>query len=57
MIINKELFKKHFGFQSLIDMQENCMKQKTQAKIKKFVQLTKSGLVDIDNEMEEISED
>ena len=41
--INKDLIKKHFWFQSLIDIQKQ-LKQKIQNKIKKIVQFIESRL-------------
>ena len=35
--INKDLIEKHFGFQSLIDIQSNFVKLKIQKKIKKLI--------------------
>ena len=56
-IINKELFKKYFGFQSLIDMQRELYKTKNTDKNKKLAQLIKNALVDLRNQMEEMPDD
>ena len=56
-IINKVLFEKYFGFQGLIDMQRELYKTKSMDKNKGLVNMIKSGLVDLENKIEEISED
>ena len=55
-IINKELFKKYFGFQSLIDMQTKLYETKNTDKNKDLVNMIKSGLVDLENKIEEMPE-
>ena len=48
--INKELFKKHFKFQRLVDMQKNVYRTKIPNRNKALVDSIKSGLVDLGNE-------
>ena len=55
-IINKELFKKDFGFPGLIDLKRELYKTKYGDKNKSLVNVIKSGLVDLENEIEEMSE-
>ena len=55
-IINKELFKKYFGFQGLIDMQTKLYETKNTDKNKDLVNMIKSGLVDLENKIEEMPE-
>ena len=55
-IIKKELFKKYFGFQGLIDMPRELYKTKKD-KNKGLVNVTKSGLADLENKIKEMSED
>ena len=54
-IINKELFKKYFGFQDLIDMQRELYK--ITDKNTGLVNVIKNGLIDLRNKIEEMSED
>ena len=56
-IINKELFKKHFKFQSPIDMLKDGYKTKNPNKNKELVKLIKSRLIDLKNEIKKVSED
>ena len=53
---NKELFKKRFKFQSLIDMQRELYKKGT-SKNKDLVNVIKNGLKDLKEEIEEMSKD
>ena len=56
-IINKELFKKYFGFQGLTDMQRELMYEtKTTGKNKDFVNVIKSRLSDLEGEIENMFE-
>ena len=45
--INKELYKKYFGFQNLIDMLRELCKTKNTDKNKDLVNVIKSGLSDL----------
>ena len=54
-IINKELFKKYFRFQDLIDMQRELYK--ITDKNTGVVNVIKNGLIDLRNKIEEMSED
>ena len=56
-IINKELFKMYFGFQSLIDIQGELYKTKNTDKNKELVKVIKNRLVELENEAEEMSKD
>ena len=49
--INKELFKKHFKFRSLVDMQKNVYRTKYSNRNKDLVDSIKSGLFDLGNEI------
>ena len=53
-IINKALFKKYLGFQSLIDMQKQLYK--TENTETKLIQLIESDLSDLKEIIEEMSE-
>ena len=57
MIINKELFRKYFYFQSLSDMQEILSKTQNTQENKKLVQVIISGLVDLNKEVKKMSKD
>ena len=57
MIINKELFKRYFQLQSLSDIQENLSKTQNTQENKKLVQVIKSGLLDLNKEIKNMSED
>ena len=57
MIINKELFRKHFYFQSLSDMQEILSKTQNTQENKRLVQVIKTGLVDLNKEVKKMSKD
>ena len=54
-IINKELFKRYFGFQDLIDMEKELYKTKNTDKNKDLVNVIKNGLADLENRIEEMS--
>ena len=56
-IINKELLKKYFQFQSLSDMQEQFHETKNAQENKKLVQVIQSGLIDIEKETISLSKD
>ena len=45
--INKELFKKHFGFQTVFDIQKGMHKTKKTSKNEELVNSIKSRLVDL----------
>ena len=54
-IINRDLFRKNFQFQSLSDMQQSLSKTQNTQENKKLVKVIKSGLIDLDKEIEKIS--
>ena len=54
-IINKELFKRYFGFQDLIDMEKELYKTKNTDKNIDLVNVIKNGLADLENRIEEMS--
>ena len=54
-IINKELFKQYFKFQSLIDMQKNLYKTKSTYRNEIQVDLVKSGLEKLKNDIKKMS--
>ena len=54
-IINKELFKRYFRFQGLIDMEKELYKTKNIDKNKGFVNVIKNWLADLENRIEEMS--
>ena len=54
-IINKELFKRYFGFQDLIDMEKELYKTKNTDKNKDLVNVIKNGLADLEKRIEEMS--
>ena len=56
-IINKELFGKHFNFQSLLDMQITLSKTQSTPGNKELVRVIKSGLIDLDKEIKKMSKD
>ena len=57
MAMNKELFKKYFQFQNLSDMQESLSKTQNTQENKKLVRVIKSGLVDLNREIKNMSKD
>ena len=55
--IKKELFKKHFNFQNLSDMQKSLSKTQGTRANKQIVKLIKSRLIDLNREIEKMSQD
>ena len=55
--INNELFKNYFNFQKPTDMLKNLYNLNDKEKNNKLVNVIKSGLVDLESDFEEISED
>ena len=55
--INRELFKNHFGFQTPTEMFKNLYNQNNKNKNNELVNVIKSGLIDLENEIEKVSED
>ena len=55
--INKELFKKHFNFQSLSTMQKSLSKTLGTQASKQIVKIIKSGLIDLNKETKKMPED
>ena len=55
--INKELFKKHFNFQSLSTMQKSLSKTLGTQASKQIVKEIKSGLIDLNKETKKMPED
>ena len=55
--INKELFKKHFNFQSLSTMQKSLSKTLGTQASKQIVKIIKSGLIDLNKETKKTPED
>ena len=55
-IINKELFRKYFQFQSLSDMQKSLSKTQNTQKNTKLVQVIISGLDDLNEKIKKMSE-
>ena len=55
--INKELFKKHFNFQSLSTMQKSLSKTLGTQASKQTVKIIKSGLIDLNKETKKMPED
>ena len=51
-IINRDLFRKNFQFQSLSDMQQSLSKTQNTQENKKLVKVIKSGLIDLDKEID-----
>ena len=56
-IINKELFRKYFQFQSLSDMQKSLSKTQNTQKNTKLVQVIISGLDDLNEKIKKMSEE
>ena len=54
--INKDLIKRHFKFQGLIDMKKHLYKTKNTEKSNTLVQLVESELSDLKKNIEEVSE-
>ena len=55
-IIYKQVSRRYFGFQILKDMQRELYKAKSTDKNKDLVTMIDSGLVDLENETEQMSE-
>ena len=55
--INEELFKKHFYFQTLTAMLKYSYNLNDRNKNNKLVDIIKSGLSDLENEIKKMSED
>ena len=55
--INEELFKKHFQYQTLTAMFKNLYNQSNKNKDNQLVNVIKSGLIDLKNEIKKMSED
>ena len=57
MGINRKLFRKHFNFQGLSDMLKSVYSTNNKRKNNELVNVIKSGLKDLENEIENMSED
>ena len=55
--INKELFKKYLRFQKPTDMLKNSYNLNDKGKNNNLISVTKTGLIDLEKEIEKISED
>ena len=53
----QRIIRKYFGFQDLIDTQRELYKTKNAGKNKDLVNVIRSGLADLENKIEELSED
>ena len=57
-IINKDLFKKYFHeFESLSDMQKNCLKHRIHKKHKEIVQIIQNGMTNFEKEISNMPKD
>ena len=54
-IINKDLFRKYFQFQSLSDMQKKLSKTQNAQENEKLVQEIKNKIIDLNNETKKMS--